>query len=74
MLNSLIIEGDKSKKCPEQKFKNLSQEVLDISISYPNIQKYSKKLKNWGRRCNFKFTIFFSSISILEEVRQTDIP
>jgi len=42
MLNSLIIDGDKAEKCPEQKFKNLSQEVLDISISFQNIQKALK--------------------------------
>jgi len=42
MLNSLIIDGDKGKKCPEQKFKNLSREVLGISISNPNIQKAQK--------------------------------
>jgi len=46
MLNSLLIDGEKGKKLPEQKFKKVAQEVLDISISYPNIQKYSKKLKN----------------------------
>jgi len=34
---------------------------LDISISFPNIQKYFKKLKNWGRRCNLKFTKWIHS-------------
>jgi len=34
------------KKLPEQKFKKVAGEVLYISISYPNIQKYSKKRKN----------------------------
>jgi len=49
MLNSLIINGEKGKNYslpPGHNFKKLSQEVLDITISYPNIKKYSKKLKN----------------------------
>jgi len=46
MLNSLIIDIEKGKKLLEQKFKKVARKVLDISISYPNIQKYSQKLKN----------------------------
>jgi len=34
MLNCLIIDKDKGKKLPEQKFKQVAWEVLDISISY----------------------------------------
>jgi len=68
MLNSWVIDRDKCKKRPEQKFKNLSQEVLDISISFQNIQKYSKNLKKWERRCNLKM----NHIGSLYETGTTD--
>jgi len=45
----IIINGEKGKNlwlAPWSKFWKKIHSFLDISISYPNIQKYSKKLKN----------------------------
>jgi len=45
MFNSLIIDREKGKKLPEQTFKKVAGEVLDISISYPNIFQKAQKLR-----------------------------